>query len=161
MRRPPGSSYHNELGCLLLFAGDLLPRVFLGAHNVGRGVCDGICCSGCRAVLGDGDAEAKVSAFDRAAHLAALGMVRTAGQLVTVHTEPPTETSATIGKAVEQFGDGMLIGDDRHFITFALAEVGALARGVTVTDEDGKVWALVEEVPGSDKWLTDWTLEPA
>jgi hypothetical protein len=81
------------------------------------------------------------------------------GQAVTYSDGLVTvDTHAVIDKAVEFMGGDTLAGDERYVCRLKVADVGAPERGHTVTDASSQVWVLREQLPGTDRWQTIWSV---
>lgn len=68
-------------------------------------------------------------------------------------------TNGYIEKAADFFGNDVPVADARFIASLLVEDVGEPHKGDRVTDEDGTEWTLLEEIPGDDPWVTDWTVE--
>ena len=47
----------------------------------------------------------------------------------------------------------------RNIVSLLVEDVGTPRRGDLVLDEDGIEWSLLDQIPGPDPFVTDWTVE--
>lgn len=100
------------------------------------------------------------SAFSSTAEKARARQVLTAlgGCLVFNGAAGVVVSVGYVDQASDFLGLDTPISDARFVASMLVEDVGAPQRGDAITDEDGDEWVVHEEVPGSDPWVTDWTV---
>lgn len=67
-------------------------------------------------------------------------------------------TVAVIDRLQDLLAMEVTIGDPRYVAMIDRSDVTAPRRGDQLVREDGTVWSLQEEMPGSDEWVGIWSI---
>lgn len=94
---------------------------------------------------------------------AVIAMLASQGGKITSYRGDADDITTTglFDKEADFLGGDVTVSDDRYVVSLLVEDVGTPHRGDRVTDEDGIEWTLLEEQPGIDQWITDWTVERA
>lgn len=101
-----------------------------------------------------------MNGFDAIGRAASRDMVTTVGQIVSYRGgSDPVQTIGVVDSILDMLGPETTLGETRHICTLLREDVGQPHRGDTViTSNDNQEWVLLEELPSSDIWITEWSV---